>query len=1177
MNSSLKPSRTSDLRRDGSSTSTTTVASLKASVTTGMAMPPVNTAVAMTVTTASTAASTSSSAREGPRGHLRPLRTQTSIAENMVSMASETSLSLQTYPSPSAIARSVMLERSVSDRVVDRMPDRSPSPHARAPPPGAMAEAIAASKSPGLMRRLSRGAHTRLRRRASTTHSLRLRDQSAGPVLLRRRSDSNGATDLPDVSDFELDSTAEDVAEGLHDPLMSFSRDNALGINSGRPSDVSTQFEGGIAPVNPTILQLGTEVTKLTKRRRKQITLWLDPNSARICWHPNKPEKSFFVDDVLEVRKGAESRNARDDIQIPPEDEARLLTVVYALHERSAGQTRKTMHLLMPDNQMTLWTDVLNDVFRKRVASMSALSSSRDKSEKSMNMLWLQAMKRKGESAEPFLKLDDARQICRDLEINCDHRTVEAHFKKCDKDASGSLDFAQYRAFLNSFKDRKDIQHLYQNVKHGLLDADMHLAEFLAFLTQDQFVDVDKDRVYWEGVFERFARPAQSRTAPPDAEPLIGQKTLNLQGFQHFLTSVYNAPVSIVKCESETTLDRPLNEYFISSSHNTYLLGRQILGTSSVDGYIEALLEGCRCIEIDCWDGDDGRPMVTHGRTMTTKVSFEDCVSVIAKNAFTRSPYPLIVSLEVHCSSEQQATLVELMMKYFDGMMVTEPITTNATALPSPDELKRRILVKVKSAEERETDQYQFLADASNGRSRARSISSAFARSPSVDKQAIMPSPLVSSPGTNSPTDFGAPTSTPRGSTTSAPTMTPSSSADDSDDAPVSATKAKKRKTSKIIPKLARLGVYTQGISFRGFEDPSAQTYNHVFSFSEDTFQRYASKKGFDGKAALEKHNRLYLMRVYPSARRYRSENFDPLVVWRRGVQMAALNWQTYDLYHQVNRAMFAAGSDRLGYVLKPEELRHAKHLPIADTIAEAPGKKEKRGRKLIKFSVDIISAQRLPRPRNQNVDAGMNPYIEFEMYSAEDKAHGVAAGAGGTDASAPGGSSGIGAPLRKRTKVCLGNGFDPEYNEPLELSLVTKFPGLVFVRWTVWNQSNVNDRSKYPNNILLATFTAKLSSLQQGYRHLPLYNPQGEQYAFAKLFVRIKKEAPIALHEDDNASGCVEPSGSPRSEHTRPDRSWPRRIFSRNPSERRRRDQDGDQRGLLSRTSSMDRVSIRS
>ena len=94
-----------------------------------------------------------------------------------------------------------------------------------------------------------------------------------------------------DISDFELDSTTEDVAAEeratgeLHEAVtnMSMGPENALGITSSRLSDVSTVFEGGIAPVNPTHLQVGTEVIKLTKKKRKTITLWLDPNLARIC------------------------------------------------------------------------------------------------------------------------------------------------------------------------------------------------------------------------------------------------------------------------------------------------------------------------------------------------------------------------------------------------------------------------------------------------------------------------------------------------------------------------------------------------------------------------------------------------------------------------------------------------------------------------------------------------------------------------------------------------------------------------------------------------------------------------------------------------------------------------------------------------------------------------------
>ena len=133
-----------------------------------------------------------------------------------------------------------------------------------------------------------------------------------------------------------------------------------------------------------------------------------------------------------------------------------------------------------------------------------------------------------------------------------------------------------------------------------------------------------------------------------------------------------------------------------------------------------------------------------------------------------------------------------------------------------------------------------------------------------------------------------------------------------------------------------------------------------------------------------------------------------------------------------------------------------------------------------------------------------------------------------------------------------------------------TKYPSLIFVRWTVWNSPDGKNLSS--NSTILATFTAKLSSLQQGYRHLPLVNSYGERYRDAKLFVKIKKEAPIPLYSDEPAYGHPElVTSSPRLEPVRYDaRSWPRKIFGRVPSDRRRREQE--LRGSASRTSSMER-----
>ena len=125
-------------------------------------------------------------------------------------------------------------------------------------------------------------------------------------------------------------------------------------------------------------------------------------------------------------------------------------------------------------------------------------------------------------------------------------------------------------------------------------------------------------------------------------------------------------------------------------------------------------------------------------------------------------------------------------------------------------------------------------------------------------------------------------------------------------------------------------------------------------------------------------------------------------------------------------------------------------------------------------------------------------------MFSAEDRARGIAAGSGGQESS-PNDYHGIGSPYRRRTDVVFGNGYNPQFDETIELSVETKYPELVFVRFIVFNSGDGRAHGK--NSKQIAVFTAKLSSLQKGYRHLPLYNGHGEEFIFSTLFCQIKKQ----------------------------------------------------------------------
>ena len=103
-------------------------------------------------------------------------------------------------------------------------------------------------------------------------------------------------------------------------------------------------------------------------------------------------------------------------------------------------------------------------------------------------------------------------------------------------------------------------------------------------------------------------------------EASIRLKFINLDRFEAYLMSAGNDVFDPAKEKFDLSQmsSRALSEFWINTSHNTYLTGGQLLSLSSVEMYSKALYQGCRCLELDCWDGEGDfeqayTPVIYHG------------------------------------------------------------------------------------------------------------------------------------------------------------------------------------------------------------------------------------------------------------------------------------------------------------------------------------------------------------------------------------------------------------------------------------------------------------------------------------------------------------------------------------------------------------------------------------
>jgi phosphatidylinositol phospholipase C, delta len=78
-----------------------------------------------------------------------------------------------------------------------------------------------------------------------------------------------------------------------------------------------------------------------------------------------------------------------------------------------------------------------------------------------------------------------------------------------------------------------------------------------------------------------------------------------------------------------------------------------------------------------------------------SSIKFQDVISVISKFAFIVTPYPLILSMEIHCGPDQQMKMASIFRETLGNELLLENLEGMDSKLPSPEDLKYKILLKV--------------------------------------------------------------------------------------------------------------------------------------------------------------------------------------------------------------------------------------------------------------------------------------------------------------------------------------------------------------------------------------------------------------------------------------------------------------------------------------------------
>lgn len=617
--------------------------------------------------------------------------------------------------------------------------------------------------------------------------------------------------------------------------------------------------------------------------------------------------------------------------------------------------------------------------------------------------------------------------------------------------------------------------------------------------------------------FADLWREEQGETPPDDVLKLFDQLkgsggTLSEGAFYHLITSSVNEvadPALVDRVYMDMT--HPLPHYFIQASHKSYLASlptSSLEFPSSYEMLTRSLLLGCRLLELDVWDSDTSEPHVHHQHAIASKLYFSEALNAILEHAFTASPYPLIITLNLHCSASHQLVVASLLRSTLGGRLHTPPAPkhdSNADGeaaaaaaakavvpepMPSPESLKYKILLRGVAG-------FDAALSESDGTS--------FSHGPTFSHalpEHLQPS-LVASSSTVDEADAG-------------------------DEAAAYAREASnvRRGSTRLVDgdgkrliesELMRLLFMVGSVEST---DPQAVGPEFAESTTQGAGGGEVAMRGASGawlvpalnesasqarlgsSDRLEPHkwvmeNMSRLSHVAPRGERLEEEAaLEPIDYWNVGVQAVPLSFAACDPNLQTGLGKFLLNG-RCGYVLKPRRLRNgpeASRHPY-DGVP----------RKLTKLQIKIVCAMHLPKPGQRRVEreawqtdacplvcehelsasAVVNPCVVVEAMGGI-----FAAAANDLDEAYPGDVW--------TSRTVQKNGLSPAWMQTVEVGVSD--PELAVIRCSVWDRPGNGAPERF-----LCYVTLPACALRTGYRVVQMRDTDGCKVAFCKMLWHVR------------------------------------------------------------------------